>query len=49
MKKGNDFMKEIAIRNLSENDIDKYKIALIELMKITLSENIIRKNYLKAM
>lgn len=43
MKKGNDFMKEIAIRNLSENDIDKYKIALIELMKITLSENIIQK------
>lgn len=43
MKKGNDFMKGIVFKNLNIEDIDKYKSELIELMRITLSENIIQK------
>lgn len=36
-------MKEIILRNLNINDINTYKIELIELMRITLLENIIQK------
>ena len=43
MKKGNETVKEIFLNNMSANDISKYKEELIELMDITLSDNIEQK------